>query len=122
MSRIVLLAFIFGCVAPPTAHELASADYGAPPENYEELVKARVGQELIDPYSAVYTFDVGPKRGWWTVGGQRVHGYFICGTLNAKNRLGGYVGRKPYWVFVRDGRALAHEYRVVCPHAWMAAR
>ena len=29
--------------------------------------------------------------------------YIVCGTLNAKNAMGGYVGYKPYYVRIRNG-------------------
>lgn len=33
--------------------------------------------------------------------------YIVCGTLNAKNAMGGYVGYRPYYVRIRDGKIAA---------------
>ncbi len=33
--------------------------------------------------------------------------YIVCGTLNAKNAMGGYVGYKPYYVRIRNNQIAA---------------
>lgn len=103
----ITCALAAGCVTPPTLDEFARADYGAAPDLHEDAVKRHLGKRLFDPYSAVYTFDAGPTRGWTVVQGQRVFGYYVCGTVNAKNRFGAYVGANPFWAFVRNGSVVA---------------
>jgi hypothetical protein len=104
MMRRVLGVLMFagvlateGCATAPTAQQLASADYGPTPDNYSELIQSQFRPTLFDPYSAVYEFGK-PVRTWtdrpvWVV----------CGTVNAKNRLGGYVGAAPFYVEIREG-------------------
>jgi len=50
----------------------------------EAAIRAKGAEVLADPYSAVYTFDI--VRPYGSVGGK------ICGTVNAKNGFGAYVG------------------------------
>ncbi|MCW2200427.1 hypothetical protein M2227_002517 [Bradyrhizobium elkanii] len=58
--------------------------------------KATVSKSLFDPYSAQYedvreiNTDVGAM---------------VCGLVNAKNRMGGYVGRKPFYYLALNGEA-----------------
>lgn len=35
---------------------------------------------------------------------------FVCGTVNAKNSYGGYVGKRNYYVYIKvdDGKLLSH--------------
>jgi hypothetical protein len=54
---------------------------------------------LFDPGSAQITWASG--FGWGFTKpliGRRTYGWVACGNINAKNRLGGYVGAKPFWI------------------------
>lgn len=62
----------------------------------ETQAKAVLAKVLFDPYSAVYD-------GVRIINDGRDH--LVCGTVNAKNRLGGYVGAKPFLYNVRSGAA-----------------
>ena len=31
----------------------------------------------------------------------------VCGTMNGKNAMGGYVGYKPFWIRIRNGNVMA---------------
>ena len=31
----------------------------------------------------------------------------VCGTMNGKNAMGGYVGYKPFWIRVRNGNVMS---------------
>ena len=31
----------------------------------------------------------------------------VCGTMNGKNAMGGYVGYKPFWIRIRNGKVMA---------------
>src|SRR6266404_1589196 len=50
--------------------------------------KAQLGKFLFDPYSAQYE-DVREIK--------TEIGAMVCGLVNAKNRMGAYVGRKPFY-------------------------
>lgn len=107
----VLLMSIFliltnGCTTlppPPTSQEVASANYGDYPDNYEEIVKNFISNQLIDPYSAVYSGWKGPTKGWMVYIGGVIYGYSVCVDVNAKNRMGGYTGRSQWYILVRNG-------------------
>ncbi len=83
-----------------TLEELRSADFGPYPNNYKEIIKAYYSKILFDPYSAHYTFEEPIKR---YVRGGEIFGWAVCGTINARNRFGGYVGAKRYWVIISCG-------------------
>lgn len=105
----------------PTLEEQAKADYGEIPSNYKELVKGDFYQSLIDPYSAKYEF-CEPYKAWASYYRPQPHvlyGRGICGTINAKNRLGGYVGRKLFWAFFHKGKLveIKQEYPAIDPCA-----
>lgn len=69
------------------------------PENYKELIKTEIGKKLLDPYSAQYEFEE-PKK--WTIPkntGMLIleqTGDMVCGTVNAKNKFGAYVGKEKF--------------------------
>lgn len=94
---------IVACATAPTTQELTAADIGGRPENAQQLVKEHFAKTLYDPYSAVYTFDYGPERGYWR-GLTTTVGWVVCGSVNAKNRFGGYVGAKRFRVIIVKGR------------------
>lgn len=54
---------------------------------------------LYDPTSVVVNWSSGFAWGFTKpIIGRRTYGWVACGTLNAKNRLGGYVGATPFWI------------------------
>ncbi len=109
MKKLIIFASLavflfFGCATVPTQEQLASADYGDPPSNHEELIKNLFSPSLFDPYSAMYTFDK-PIKGYVDAAG-KAYGWVVCGTINAKNRFGGYVGAKPFYIMIRDNKII----------------
>lgn len=101
-----------GCAAaPPTPGpaEIAAANIGPSPANYEQLIKGYFSQRLVDPASAMYGTMTPPQRGSLRpllAGGTStapIIGYVVCGTLNSKNRMGGYAGAKPFAVVIVNG-------------------
>ena len=107
---LVPLFLLGGCasVQPPPPN-LATADIGPTP-GYETKIRAYFVPQLKDPYSAVYQFEA-PVRAWnydnvtWVV----------CGTVNAKDSLGEYVGAKPFIAFFFPNGSIlgaidTHEY------------
>jgi hypothetical protein len=115
MSRTVatlmgsLLLFLAGCATtdPVTQAEIASADFGASPSNYETLIKEHLYRTLIDPTSMLVEFTSTPYKGYCNAPavvppGQHF-GYGVPLRVNAKNRLGGYAGWKGYVAYIRNG-------------------
>jgi len=110
-SRYILLAGLSFCLAAcatgPTAAQMATADYGPPPpENHQQAIKDWFAERLIDPTSPLYSFR-NPVQGYTKdsplYGTQLQFGWIVCGAVNAKNRLGGYVGREPFFTLFKDG-------------------
>lgn len=58
------------------------------------LVLANLQASLVDPYSAHINLPFGftPTLSTWKIWGVDTTGYFTCGVVNARNRMGGYVG------------------------------
>ena len=107
---IVVAYLVVGCasVAKITPEQKASADYGAYPDNYQQLIKEYFEVRLFDPYSAKYKFSE-PIKGYTRKapvigGGVHEFGYVVIVWVNAKNRMGGYVGLKRYSMFIKNGQ------------------
>lgn len=58
--------------------------------------EALVAQRMRDPEATRFLDE---KKAFTTSNGD----YIVCGTVNAKNAMGGYVGYKPYYVRIRNG-------------------
>ncbi len=108
VSLVTLLICSFSaCVTVPTQEQIANADYGPYPDNYQEIIKSYMENRLFDPYSAVYSNWSGPAQGY--SGGRLVqtsYGYRVCVDINAKNRTGGYVGKKRHYFVINNGRII----------------
>jgi len=104
---IILVALVFsGCGGKRlTIEELRNSDFGPYPDNYEEIIKNYFHFKLFDPYSAQYTFGEPIKR---YVRSGEIFGWGVCGTVNAKNRLGGYTGAEQFWVIISHGEIKRH--------------
>ena len=94
-------------MAAPLAAKSETPD--EPASHPEFIGAARLGAQLIvRPF-----FDPGSAQFRWTSGfhwgytkpliGKKVWGWLACGMVNAKNRLGGYVGEAPFVVVAREG-------------------
>jgi hypothetical protein len=75
-------------------------DYTVMRRAAERGVKSR----LIDPQSAIIEMPYDFIYGSWSPAftGARFEGFMTCGTVNAKNRMGGYTG-STYFISVIDG-------------------
>lgn len=110
LTIAALLLVIAGCGGPPPYDELMALDYGSPPgEEYQQVIMGYFNGVLIDPMSAVYDFWE-PAMAWCkpgTVLDRRLTGgYAVKVAVNAKNRMGGYTGRKFYCAFFIDGELM----------------
>lgn len=65
-----------------------------------QTAEALVAERMRDPEATRFRDE---KAAYMTSGGD----YIVCGTLNAKNAMGGYVGYKPYYVRIRNGAIAA---------------
>jgi hypothetical protein len=84
-----------------------SAGYGAYPANYQELVTAWLNSSLVDPKSVQIKWLGEPRPGELTVGkGQKVSGFLIDFTVNARNVFGAYTGAQKHTALIRDGQVV----------------
>lgn len=71
---------------------------------FRTVAEAAVRRKLVDPSSAQFEWPYLFARGSWKPFlGKRVSGYFTCGLVNARNRMGGYSGAATF-VAVIDPR------------------
>ena len=103
---VYLAAVLFaGCAATVSQQEIAGADYGQYPADYEQTIKNAMSGLLKDPYSAVYRFGM-PMKGYARdgiiAGGKSHFGYIIPVGVNAKNSYGGYTGEKMYYFLINS--------------------
>src|SRR5713101_5279301 len=104
----VLFFSLVSCAHRPTPEELATADYGAYPNNYQEIVKGYFAILLKDPYSAQYELWKGPTQMWYSFFDHGRFGYGVCVGINAKNSYGGYTGLKVHYVLINNGVVVRH--------------
>lgn len=103
MAAAVLIA-----ACAPSARELRDAAYGPRPsdEEAQRIVRAYFDARLKDPYSARWAFTFPLIRGGWYFLAGRDFGWVQCGTINAKNSYGGYIGRKHFFAVINRGRVV----------------
>jgi hypothetical protein len=93
--------------------ELSNAYYGPYPDNYEQIIKDAMVTRLIDPYSAQYHFQGAPTQRYMAksplLGGGTEFGWGGIVLVNAKNRMGGYVGATTFAYVIRDGRLVVFD-------------
>ncbi|MGO4323785.1 hypothetical protein [Pseudomonas sp. KB_12] len=90
----------------PTPAELAAADAGQYPQNYESIVKSWAEGNLKDPQSAIFKSFSKPRKEFMYAQRKLVFGYTVCTVINAKNSYGGYTGNNVYWMMIRNGVVL----------------
>lgn len=90
--------------APPTVYGPAP-DWG----EYRRLAEAAITARLLDPESARYTWLSGYAQAYMRpeLFQPRVAGYWACGKVNARNRMGGYSGGGTFLVVIDHGHVLA---------------
>lgn len=87
----------------PTREEEKKADYGLYPNNYENLIKAYMGNVLHDPYSAHYDFYT-PTEGYTLVNKREDLNfcYTVKVIINAKNLYGAFTGNRLYFFDIKN--------------------
>lgn len=84
-----------------------SAGYGNYPANYKELVTAWLNTSLADPRSMQIKWLSEPRPGDLVVGkGQKVSGFLVDFTVNARNIFGTYTGPQKHSALIRDGQVV----------------
>jgi hypothetical protein len=114
MTRFLLgLSFtllVSGCASSNiTPQQLAAADCGPYPDNYQQIISDFYQQRLKDPESARYRFST-PVKGATLKpllqgGGVDTYGWAVDVWINAKNSYGGYTGEQHHRMLIRDGIA-----------------
>ncbi len=98
---------------PVSAKQSAPEHLYGPPSTwaqYREIAEADLRTRLIDPESARFSWLGGYHKGgfksllWGTAAG-----YFACGTVNARNRMGGYAGQVTFIVAIDYDRVVFAE-------------
>jgi hypothetical protein len=84
---------------------LAQVTASGAPERSAGIVLAETAlrSELKDPDSAKFEWPYDFRYGTFRLGSKSATGWIICGTLNAKNGFGGYVGSQPAIVVIEGG-------------------
>jgi hypothetical protein len=105
---LLFLSFNFlGCgLVTPTPLEIQQAYYGPYPENYKNIIEKYMHSVLFDPYSAHYYWSNPPRKAWMNRIGTIYFGWAVECAINAKNRMGGYVGAQTYQFLLRDGQVI----------------
>lgn len=83
--------------------------YGPTPawQSFRSLSEAAILARLVDPNSAKINWLSGPHKSVYKpLLERRVHGYVACGTVNARNRMGGYTGAQTFVVVIDFDRVL----------------
>ena len=102
---------------PPTPQQLLTADYGKKPVNYKSIIKDFISAVLIDPESARFTDFSIPSKSWMAKfegfmffgTSKRYFGWLVCVDVNAKNRYGGYVGKKTNYFLMRGDEIVFYQ-------------
>jgi len=84
----------------------APVDVGPAPERATGLamIETSIRATLKDPDSAQFSWPNGFVSGrYHRLFGKRYEGWITCGTVNAKNSYGGYIGRAAAIGVIRDG-------------------
>lgn len=102
-------AVLSGCATQPdikypSEAEIAAAEIGPPPANYENEIKAFISRTLKDPYSAVYVFDQSPQKRMAFDGPPSSIVWAVDLSVNAKNSYGAYIGEHRYGCYFKDGK------------------
>jgi hypothetical protein len=83
-----------------------SAVYGAYPQNYPDILTAWLATALVDPKSVKVKWLTDPKPGTLTVKDQKVAGYLVDFSVNARNVFGTYTGPQKHTALIRDGKVV----------------
>lgn len=89
--------------------DCTSQDRGPYPWDYQQVVEKHISETFFDPGSATDLEIYKPAPGWWSTAALKMTRrntqcyWYIAFQANGKNRMGGYVGRKAYGLWVKSG-------------------
>lgn len=111
ISLILIVLMFAGCATMPTPEQVAKADYGDYPADYQSAIKQHLSSRLYDPYTAQYSGWSRPFPVYYKpfMSSQILYGYRVCVAVNAKNRMGGYTGDKLHFFLIKNDAVIAHE-------------
>jgi len=96
---------LLGASAPPTADQIG------PAPSFDQAVaagEAAIKASLVDPDSAKirwpYNFVGGSLKPLFS---KTQYGFYTCGFVNARNRMGGYTGDQWFLIMLRDGQLVS---------------
>lgn len=101
---------LVGCAAAPSAEAIASAPIGEKPslEEGREAALFVVKGHSVDPSSVQVIWGGDWQRGWFKEPFKEARAsWALPFSVNAKNKVGGYVGFKPASLHVIDGVVVA---------------
>ncbi len=108
MKKLFLLAAVVmilaGCALAnkPTPEQIAAADYGNYPDNYQEIIINYMLDRFYDPNPVYKGWTPPVKAHAYDMNGA-YYGYKTCVEANPKNRMGGYTGFKLYRFLIKNG-------------------
>jgi hypothetical protein len=102
MLRKIMLATALLPLAAATVAQDAADGYRPDKSATIPLAETALLAQLKDPGSAQFTWPYDFRYGTFRLQ-HSVQGWITCGTLNAKNSFGGYVGAQPTLVVVKGG-------------------
>lgn len=109
MKTAVLAAFLLAA-APASAAPDTLPDVGPAPDKASgtALLEDAIRANLKDPDSARFSWPNEFRNGWYKPFGfhRKVFGWYTCGTVNAKNSYGGYVGKEPVIGVIANGKVV----------------
>jgi hypothetical protein len=106
---LAILCLVAACATtPPTTEEISALGYGEPLTiDYKTSIKKYFEESLIDPFSAHIKIGEPQQYSYRDslIEGRKVYaGYAVPAKVNAKNRMGGYVGWKDYIFLFRNNQ------------------
>ncbi len=105
LFAIALLAFPL--VSPAQKLPPPNAVYGAYPAEYKEIITKWLNSSLVDPNSVKIKWLGQPRPGELAVSKtQKVAGFLVDFTVNARNVFGAYTGAQKHTALIRDGQVV----------------
>ena len=109
IGALSLTAALAACAAAPmrpSEAELAVADSGPFPDQWEAAIKSHMNERLKDPESARYDFFRRPTKFYSGYNAPYLYGWGTCVYINSKNSFGGYTGKQIGYFFLRGNEVL----------------
>lgn len=105
----LILFLLAGCATASDPTEVAAVSSEAAPDHAAgiAMIESAIRSTLKDPDSAEFSWPNGFTQGWYQPPfGKKYYGWITCGTVNAKNGYGGYVGRSAAIGVIRNGTVI----------------